>query len=263
MGTMRQGNAGAVLQAYSLNGAMDGCLATKGYPEWDWSQHRNYAPPLDPMGTSTFFAQPMSRTFSETTMALKPKMEAAEKEGSATLSKAETKAVDTCLGTTKHVGDDEASRVSRPSGTAELRDAWWAMLADLDTRYGDGKAYNQCLDKAGISLLQETGQPAEELHVAMSSLTPSAEFIPTSAADPIAANPRWQHLLAVEKEVQTAEWSCRSDIYNSHLPDALAAVQQFAAEHTEQISKARQGWEEIEAAAAKLGYTGQAGPLGR
>lgn len=60
-GTQRQRNAGGVLQAYALNGAMDRCMEQAGVPSWDWSATRNTAPRVHATATSVFFSEPMGR----------------------------------------------------------------------------------------------------------------------------------------------------------------------------------------------------------
>ena len=257
-GTRLQNDASGVLQAWALNGAMDVCMAARGYPEWDWSQGRNYAPDLDPLTNSIFFAQPLDNTVSETAVSIRPRMVAEEELMSDDPDATTLEAIRDCVESTPEQSDDAVAKTSQPLNVTQLREDWWRMMYDLDDRFGDVEAYNECMADSDLSILNEQGRSVEELDEALNSLVPGADQIPASAtAD--AASDAWQRLLSAEREVSAADWRCRADVYNAHVDDVRAAVANFAARHAAEIDLARQGWQAIEVRAGELGFSAQTG----
>jgi hypothetical protein len=75
-GSEHQQDAGLLLKAYTLNHAVDDCLANAGYPDWDWSLSRQYAIPTDPLDAGVWFAEPNRPFRSDVLIAEKPRLEA-------------------------------------------------------------------------------------------------------------------------------------------------------------------------------------------
>ncbi len=258
-GTPRQRDAGGVLQAHALNGAMDACMDRLGFPGWDWSATRNTAPRTNALGTSVFFSEPMGNEFSNAVMDRSAELKAEQRRLRREISPGEDAAIGDCLASTPATSDDEADSSASLPTAKKLRDAWWSMLTELDIRYGDQRAHDACVQGRGLDVLDGTSLSAAELPQALSSLTPSAENIPPNRDAP--SDAEWQRLLDAEDEVEEADWSCRSKVYNDHISDVDAAIQAFAADHAADIAKAEAEWESVVLAAEKLGFTGQTGPL--
>jgi len=263
-GTVAQRNAAGVLQAWKLNGAMDTCMAEKGFPEWDWSQVRNMAPRTNALATSTFFGAPLSHGYSASLMDTAAGVRAEylfrvtspnEKTGSA---------IDACLDETPPVSDDDADEAAVPAAVRGLRDQWWAMLSRLDAKYGDRKEHSTCFAEQAVTIAGTSGAlTADTWEIQLSHLVPPSDLIPDSAASPLVTGTRWAQFVAVEGDLEQADWTCRRSVYEEHLADVSAAIDAFAVEHQTQIAKAGDGWAKIEQRAAELGYHGQAGAITR
>jgi hypothetical protein len=176
------------------------------------------------------------------------------------LSPEEDSAVGECLDTVPRVSDEEAAPA--PPAAARLRDQWWAMLRDLDEKYGDGSAYAKCLSDSNIDGLEQITSPDEATY-ALYDLLPPADLRPTSADAPQADGAPWRNLLAAEAAWEQADWECRGNVYNDHIADVAAAIDTFAAAHATDITQARLAWEETLARAEALGYDGSFTALGK
>jgi hypothetical protein len=262
-GTEREQNAGLVLQSYALNGATGRCMASAGFEDWDWSLSRGYAEPKDALASTVWFAAPLFAFKSEQLMALAPFKRAEvvmnADEGS---SAAREAAITQCLKTTPGTSDDAADAAAKPAAAAALEEDWRAALASAGSSLGgDPMKYNDCMNAAKIPILDERGIDAGDVEEALQTVVPSAKDIPDSASDPVANSAGWQHLLQVEGTVVQADWSCRKSTYEEGIEKLAPLIKDFETRHAQEIRQAQQGWQDIEDRAAKLGYSGQVGPL--
>lgn len=261
-GTVSQRRAGAALRGYALNGDMDRCMAERGFPEWGGWSGQGLEPPVAGLATSTWFAEPHGTGFSDMLMATALGRRGEQHAMSAEPGGEESRAIDACLAGVDPASDAAVAGLSMPPGVASLRSNWWTMLVELDERFGDLDEYHACLDAAGISLLEETGFAAAELHLALRHLEPDPDAIPTSSDDAAARTDAWQRVLAVEREINDADWSCRGDVYLDHIDEVGDAVEAFASDHASAIARAQDGWQDMTAQARDLvGHTAQTDSL--
>jgi hypothetical protein len=262
-GTEREQNAGLVLQSYALNGATSRCMASAGFDDWDWSLSRAYAEPKDALAATVWFAAPLYPYKSQQLIALAPFKRAEVVMNADEGSSAEREAAITqCLKTTPGTSDDAADAAAKPAAAAALEEDWRAALASAGSSLGgDPMKYNDCMNAAKIPILDERGIDAGDVEEALQTVVPSAKDIPDSASDPVANSAGWQHLLQVEGTVVQADWSCRKSTYEEGIEKLGPLIKDFETKHAQEIKQAQQGWQDIEDQAAKLGYSGQVGPL--
>lgn len=180
----------------------------------------------------------------------------------ATIGPREDAAIDECIASTPATSDDTADGASAPAAAMSLREAWWAMLAELDERHGDVDAYNQCLSEADLAHVPEPVRSADEAHTVLSAFAPAGDKVRSTPQQPLAANEDWQRLLIAEGEIEQADWGCRQEIYSDHLGELEAAVTDFEAKRETQIAAAEAEWPQIVRKAEVLGFTGEPGPVG-
>ena len=258
-GTPVQNDAAGVVHAWNLNGAMDTCLAERGFPEWDWSQARHHNGALDPLGTSVFFAEPHGTPVADSVMATAPR-EASEVGRGAEPTGSAAAAVDMCSRPSRaSVRDGRAP--SQPPAARRLRFAWWELMRRLDTRFGDADVYRQCMEDADLGAVDGADLAPGELGMALLELQPDADDVPSSPSAPEADDKAWTDFVATEQQVAAADWRCRADTYETHLGDARAAIAAFEATHAAAIARARRGWRHVEERAADLGFDAQTGEL--
>lgn len=259
-GTVGQREASGVLQAWSLNGAMDQCMEAGGFSDWDWSRTRNGAPRTNSMDTSVFFARPSAHAYSNALMDMSDSLRAEEGLRAETLTPEEDAAVSTCLESTRSVSDETASVASTPAVARDLRDAWWSMLADVDARYGSIETYNECF-ASQASNLPIAGTDGDTWKAALSQYAPQASLIPRDKNDPLVRGGEWQEFLSLESALEAVDWECRADVYAGHISEVAAEVDLFERDHEVEIDGAARAWLEVEGAAQELGFHGQAGSL--
>jgi hypothetical protein len=250
-GTQAQRNAAGLLQAWALNGAMDQCMESAGFPDWDWSAAHHAAPRTNALEPSLFFAPPMNHSYSNSLRDSTTFLAAEETLRTETLSKHETDVVVECANSTPSVSDDAASDASTPPLATKLRDQWWDMLESWQTRYGDVDDYNECFAKAAEGLPVDTTR-GDSWKGDLSSFVPPAGEIPPANEGDVAAGDAWQGFLELEAALETADWSCRQGTYETHLGDITDDINAFAAEHSSEISDAASAWGDVESRAAQL-----------
>jgi hypothetical protein len=261
-GTAAQNTASGVLRAWALNGAMGRCMADHGHPEWDWSRGHSVGVTLDPLGSSTFFARPLGRPYSGPAVETRAGRVAEEALMAEEPGAAEDAAIDECLARTPPASDAAVGRASEPPGARRLREAWWALMHQLDDRFGDAEAHHRCLEEADLSFLAG-GDDVGEVGEALATLVPGSRDVPAPGADPATYSAAWRRLLAAEEEYARADWACRSATYRAHLEAVTAAVDRFATAHAGELDQVRRGWAEVEERAEALGLdprTGQVEP---
>lgn len=247
-GTPAQRNAAGILQAWDLNGAMAECMAREGFPDWDWSAQRNTASRTDALATSTFFAEPAGRSYSNATMDRAAEAMADERGMQEEPAGSEADAVTTCLDGTAAASAGQHA----PAPARRLVREWWRMTAELDQQYGDQRAFATCFARAELSF-DADGDSLAEAQIALSYVVPSATEIPAGPDDVRVGGEQWQAFLRAERELDDASWGCRSDVYQAHIEDVDEAIGAFAADHRRQIAAAQRGWAEVTEEAAELG----------
>jgi hypothetical protein len=262
-GTVEQRNAGGVLAAYATNGAMDACMAKAGFPEWDWSLTRTYAVPADPFAGTILFVTPGRRawTLNETYQA--PYLAAEREMNADDIPADEDAAISTCLDTTETTADDEAiAAASTPSGAVELRSAWDDMLMGVVfSKFSDElRPYNECMSE--FPLAEQNDVSADELGPLMSGEVAAAGPAPTPGQALSTYSNEWEAWLRTEAQYIEHDANCRSGVYTAHIAEFGPLIKDFAAKHSAEIERVRQGWFDIEKKARDLGYAGQSGPLG-
>lgn len=262
-GSVDERNASGVLQAWSLNGATDECMAKSGFPEWDWSAARNRAPRTNALATSVFFSSPMSASYSN---ALRDMAKGSRQElalRAQELSEKETVAVRDCVNATPPASDQQATRNSVPATVAKLRDSWWAMLRTLDDKYGESEAYARCFEDAAADLPLDQPLTADSWKQYLATAAPSPLETPLTNDSPESFSPGWDRFLQVEADLEAVDWGCRTSTYDGELARVLAAVQQFEQDNEAAIRAAEADWQEIVARAEELGWHGQEGSVDR
>ena len=257
-GSRLERDAGAVLAARALNGGMDQCMEQAGFPEWDWSMPRAQNPSTRGLASSEFFAEPLARTFTTTTLESSDSIKADAAARTAVLSGEEDEAVGACLESVPPTS--EAAAQSTPPEAAALREEWWSMLDSLDDKYGDATTYAECLASTPMGGLG-TISSREEATGALSALLPSVDLLPTSQSDPKVDGAAWKSLLAAEAVWEEVDWGCRASVYNNHLADVAAAIDGFATENAERIQQAELAWDATLQEAEALGFRGSYGPI--
>ena len=254
-GTQYQRNASGVIQAWSLNGAMDTCMAEQGHPEWDWSTIRNLAPRTDALSTSNWFDDPVGGGYSTAMLDIAPGIRAEYLARTTSPPKDQSAAVDLCIERTPTTSDDAADVESIPAGLAGLRDEWWSMVEDFDAEHGDTDGYNSCF----AQVVEKPGFTGDTWEVILQQSLPAATQLPDHAgAEP---SKEWTAFLELEEFLEAADWRCRGEVYNDHIEDVLDAVNDFADRNADEIAAIQEGWEAVVEHAEDLGFTGAPGSL--
>lgn len=251
-GTVRQRNASGLLQAWSLNGAMDQCMDAAGFPQWDWSATQNLAPRTNALGVSRFFAAPNSHAYSRALMDTVVAARAEHRLRQQVLSPEEDAAVGRCLETTKPTSDSTADAASTPAVVRQLRDEWWAMLARLDQDLGDTDAYLGCFSAGRASFGLEAAVTGDTWQQYLAQHAPTPTDTPASASSPLATASAWRRFTDAEAQLETIDWTCRAQTYEAGIARVNDAVAAFAADHADQIARAQDEWAQIETRAAAL-----------
>jgi hypothetical protein len=249
-GTPEQRDASSLLQAWSLNGAMDVCMAAEGFPEWDWSALHNSAPRTNALDPSLFFAPPLNHSYSNSVRDSTAFLLAEEALRTTRLSKAESEAADRCADSTPSTSDSDASAASTPEVVAKLRDEWWSMLAGWE-RYGNVGDYNTCFATAadGLPIRVTDG---DSWKGGLPGLRPRpAEIPPTSAGD-VRGSADWQGFVKVEGALEAVDWACRGVTYEAHVDDVSGEIDSFAEDHAAEIEEAVSAWDDVQRRAAVL-----------
>lgn len=261
-GTVAQRDASGVLQSWALNGGMDTCMQSEGFPEWDWSATRNVAPRTNALDTSVFFAAPLGHSYSNALIDMAPAILAEKAVRERELSNEEAVAVSRCVESTKATSDEAATQASIPVVVQHLRNKWWAMLTSLDERYGNVQEYDACFAREAKSLAVSATQ-GDSWKAGLANLVPSASEVPQSADEPFADGGPWSVFVTAEAQLEAVDWGCRSGVYESHLADVEAAIAEFASKNAADIEAAKAAWADVEKSAAELGFMGQSGSLER
>ncbi|MCL8026975.1 hypothetical protein [Nocardioides bruguierae] len=262
-GTVEQRNASGVIQAWTLNGAMDQCMSEAGYPQWDWSATRNLAPRTNALGTSVFFTDPQGGSYSHALMDVVDASRLEEDLRSEELSEAETVAVQGCVKSTPPTSDDTTSQQSTPSEAVQLRSEWWSMLTALDAKYGDSEAYASCFRDRADQIATPDGDhlTADTWVMYLGSHAPAGSDTPSTTDPPSTYSSAWNAYIGLEADVESVDWACRSPVYEEHSDEVLDAVSRFAVDNAAAIAAAEDGWDTIVTRAAQLGFHGQSGSL--
>ncbi len=250
-GTETQRQASGLLQAWALNGPMDACMESAGFPEWDWSSGHRAAPRTNALGTSVWFATPLNASYSN---ALRDSIEYLAQEKALrteVLTKRETSAVVECANSTPETSDDSADRASTPEIVSQLREQWWTMLDGWDSKYGDAEADESCFNEA-IEDMSIDGASASSWMRRLAEAAPQPEDIPPASVEAKDFSTSWKDFLDLEKAFVSADWSCRGDVYEKHHQDVSRDIEQFAAENAAAIEQAERAWESIVKRAAEL-----------
>lgn len=259
-GTPFQRDAAGVLQAWALNGPMDGCMSDAGYPKWDWSTTRNMSPRTNALGSSTFLAAPMSNAQSNAAKDMVSSIRAEESLRTMEISLDEQKAVLSCLDQVPQVSDELAESASVPEVIQHLRSDSWSMLNELDQKYGSLTAYAACFHNlAAPEDLIDSAQ--SDWHEYLAGLLPRASELPGPTTLPDAASLEWKAFVATETKLELLDWRCRGATYVGNLDRALQAVEQFKADHIAEIDQATAAWLLVVDRAKDLGFHGQQGSI--
>ena len=253
-GTPAQRDAAGLLQAWALNGAMDVCMKSQGFPEWDWSAARHAAPRTNALDTSVFFAHPLNHSYSKSLRDSTAFLTTEEALRTTELTEAETAAALKCAKSTPPTSDEAAAAASTPPGVAQLRDQWWSMLSSWQEKYGDVGAYNQCFAEGtdGLAIDSTNG---DSWKGELATLAPRPADAPPASEGAVSGSPTWQDFLRLEGALDEVDWSCRSDIYESHVADVMSEIDAFVDEHSLDISGAESAWRELETRARTLDVT--------
>jgi hypothetical protein len=248
-GSREERAAGALLAAHALNDSMDECMSRAGFPEWDPTAAKNAAPRVDALAGSQFFSAPLSRRFSNTVMDIRARYQAEELLTGAKVSEGEMSASSTCLKEEPQPSDAAVDAVTRPRTSRGLLQEWWTVLAEFDGEFGDLKTYNSCMSSHSLSVLH--GGDADQLSIVqgLESLVPPSDLIPANEDDPLAQGEEWRRLLSAEADVESADWACRGATYNDHIDEVVQRLEEFIAQHEDDIRATHQGWMEIVAKA--------------
>jgi len=260
-GTVRQRDASGVLQAWSLNGAMDKCMEDAGFPQWDWSATRNAAPRTNALGTSVFFSEPMVHAYSNALMDIVESSRAEERLRTSVLTPDEDAAVGKCLEATPVTSDEAATSYSTPEVAAALRSHWWVMVDSFDSKYGDMSAYTSCFGRGDRELEVDLGVTGDSWQQVLAELAPPPSKTPPDAASQLTTAPAWSSFTQTEALVESIDWTCRAAIYEAHLDEVESAVDQFLADHADEIAQAQAEWLKVEQRATELGFYGQDGSI--
>jgi hypothetical protein len=257
-GTRYERDAGAVLAAYALNGPLAECMHQSGFPEWDWSLNRAMNPENHGLEESLFFHAPLTTPFADMKMTVSPMIRAEEATMATDLSDQEMQVGLECLNSTPQTPEADASPT--PPGIIDLREQWWAMMADLDETLGERDAYWTCMSEKTVD---GTGgvDSNEALLELLESRTPPPSQIPESPSSPEASTPAWTSLVEFEREWRAVEFSCRAGVYDAGIDEVKAALEEFANVHASEITAAGDAWNDTVDRARDLGYAGQFGSL--
>lgn len=260
-GTPAQRDASGVIQAWVLNGEMDQCMDRLGFPEWDWSRVRNQAPRTDALSPSIFFKDPAGAAYSSAMRDIADAIDAEESARVGNPPVGQIEAIDTCVAGSRSTSDSAADAAATPDGVADLREKWWSMLGAIDGKFGDTGAYDECFAAAvppnGIDALV-TG---ESWPAVLSQQLPPAADIPSAAeATPSAA---WAKFVGIEHRWEAADWACRAHVYNGHIDDLAAAIDDFATAYATDIERVQDGWDQVEARARELGFDADKGTVSK
>lgn len=250
-GTKTQRTDSGLLQAWALNGAMDGCMESQGFPAWDWSAGHRAAPRTNALDASLFFSAPLNNSFSQSLRDSTKFLKEEEKLRKSTLSPEEDKAVGECLNSTSNTSDTEASTASTPAGVTKLREQWWAMLASWQDKYADVEAYEACFAKAAAGLPINSTK-GDGWKGGLSTMAPPPADIPPTGEGAVAGNAAWQGFVKTEKALESADWSCRSSTYEAHLADVSREIDSFAEEHAAEIDAAEIEWADLQERGKRL-----------
>ncbi len=200
-----------------------------------------------------FFHAPLAAPFTEMKMTVSPMFEADEAAMATDVSKREVQAGLECLKSTPQSSETDASPT--PPGINDLREQWWATMAELDNQFGDRDAYWSCVSKKtvdGTSGVQSRGALLELLEARM----PPISKLPGSPTSPEASAPEWTGLVQFEQGWQAAEFSRRADVYNAGMDEVRAAIESFSARHATEIAAARDAWRDTVREPATSGTRG-------
>lgn len=258
-GTPAQRDASGVVQAWKLNGAMAECISAAGSPGWDWAGVRDRAPRTDGLGTSVFFKRPTSAAYSTAMMDTAEAIVAENKARTTGPAPEQEKAIDQCLKSESGSSDDAADVAATPLIVRTLRDQWWSMLSGFDAQYGDPRAYEQCFEEVVGADGADALVTGESWPMTLSQILPPAADIAAAAkGEPTA---RWKEFASIEARWERADWACRADVYNEHLPQITSAIDRFRRDHVEDIAAAQRGWSQTVARAITLGYDPRTGEV--
>ncbi len=261
-GSESQRNAGFVMRAYVFNHALDDCLASAGYSDWDWSLSRQYATPVDPLASGVWFSEPDRPFRSEQLIAQRSRLLAERIMNRDDVPADRQAAIVGCVNTTRGGSESEAEAATEPPVAAKLREDWNEAIAQVADTVAQSSEYYECMDSARIPILVSTGLSATELGQAVSAMSPDDADIPVSASAPSAENDGWQRFIRAEKAITDADWACRKDVYAAHIMDLAPVIAGFSTNHAAEIAQAQAGWQGIQKQADAVGFTGQDGPLG-
>jgi len=258
-GSRPERDAGAVLEAYALNGGLSRCMEQAGFANWDWSLPRAKNPTSHGLGTSVFFGPPLAQEHTTALLESAPSIKADQRARTLDLTPSQDEQVTVCLPTIRSTPEDEA--LNSPLEASRLRELWWQMIDELDATHGDLDEYSKCIAASSVDGLPDGVATADDAANALYGLRPESSNLPESRQDPLTASGEWLSLVQAEAAWDAVDWGCRGETYNRELEAVASAVQDFSETYAEEIDTARRQWEEISRGAAALGYDGTYGPV--
>ena len=112
--------------------------------------------------------------------------------------------------------------------------------------------YDDCLAAQSVPLLGGQPPTKEDFDAAIRDYAPTADDLP-DANDP-EGSPDWRQFLALESQWLDADWACRADTYEEAMSRVPAFAEQFAREHSDQITRLRSAWALTRRQARAIGW---------
>lgn len=251
-GTKDDRSAAEAIVAYGLNGALAECMKDEGFPT-DWRLSIMNAATVDALGPAIWTNEPMGRTFSDPYLAAADFMrhervmnDPPETEGRAEASLACQQSV------SAGITDHQIDGLRQPRGRQSLFEAWRRDLRAATSDLGSLADYDDCLAAQSVPLLGGQPPTKEDFDAAIRDYTPTADDLP-DANDP-EGSPAWRQFLALESQWLDADWACRADTYEEAMSRVPAFAEQFAREHSDQITRLRSAWALTRRQARAIGW---------
>lgn len=254
MGTADQRQAAEVVVAHGENSPIANCMQRVGYP-WYWSASTMPGDSFDPLAPSVWFASTDPQLVSKHVQLWGP-FHRAEGMMNADndVSADQASAVLSCekAHDSERWTDETDEAVRNPEGASELTADWAKRLSAAGIAAAPFSAYADCMTSAKLSLLGGKEYSAATLAQAYAAAEPPPEEIPPTGVEGTA--PEWAEFLKSEQEVSSADWSCRSQVYDTKMATLVPVINAFEDDHASELTHLSEYWISVEESAEALGW---------
>lgn len=242
--------AAEVLIVHDTNGPLSECLNRAGY-DVTWERGISGTTFMDGLNASRWLRDPLSRRY--TWIAVMDAFSARVEDRQMHDKRVPDDVVDSCLRSSRPIGDEGVLKTSLPPVQQRLMADWDARITEaVASVAGDREDYETCVLDGNLPEAFAGPENTEELLDAIDAAMPPVEEVPLGDEEP---SQDWQKWLDVEEQLLEVEWTCAEPVYSDAMRQLPRVIDDFAADHEDEIAELVAHWQRVKSDARALGWT--------